>query len=182
MSCSAQRWTINITGLQPLSVQADKAILQALESAGGRYFFKDDILHVFNSPLKAFTFDATECPDLFPPLAVLAAYANGRSVIKGAGRLTHKESNRALTLQEEFGKLGIKIELFGDEMYIDGGAILNGAAVQSHHDHRIAMALAIAALGANGPVIIEDAEAINKSYPAFYNDLHLLGARVEKKY
>ncbi len=173
---------ISITGLQPLSVQADKTILQALESAGGKYFFEGDLLHVFKSSLKAFSFDATECPDLFPPLAVLAAYANGRSVLKGAGRLTHKESNRALTLQEEFGKLGIRIELSGDDMYIDGGAMLNGATVHSHHDHRIAMALAVAALGSNGPVIIEDAEAINKSYPAFYNDLHLLGARVEKKY
>ena len=65
-------------------------------------------------------------------------------------------------------------------MYIDGGAILHGAIAHSHHDHRIAMAMAVAALGANGPVIIEDAEAINKSYPAFYNDLQLLGARVEK--
>jgi 3-phosphoshikimate 1-carboxyvinyltransferase len=172
---------INITGLQSLSVQADRAILQALESAGGKYIFEDDMLHVFNSPLKPFTFDATECPDLFPPLAVLAAYSNGRSVIKGAGRLTHKESNRALTLQEEFGKLGIKIELSGDDMYIEGGAILNGATVHSHHDHRIAMALAVAALGSNGPVIIEDAEAINKSYPSFYNDLQLLGVRVEKE-
>lgn len=172
---------INITGLQHLSVQADRAILQALESAGGKYIFEDDILHVFNTPLNAFTFDATECPDLFPPLVVLAVYANGRSVIKGVGRLTHKESNRALTLQQEFGKLGIRIELSGDDMYIDGGAILNGTTVHSHHDHRIAMALAVAALGSNGPVIIEDAETINKSYPAFYNDLQLLGVRLEKE-
>jgi 3-phosphoshikimate 1-carboxyvinyltransferase len=172
---------IDISGLQTWSVQADKAILQALEAAGGKFIFERDVLRVFTSPLKAFTFDATECPDLFPPLAVLAAYANGRSVIKGAGRLIHKESNRALTLQEEFGKLGTRIELSGDEMYIDGGAKLNGAIIHSHHDHRVAMAMAVAALGANGPVIIEEAEAINKSYPAFYTDLHLLGARVEKR-
>ncbi|MGL6269411.1 MAG: 3-phosphoshikimate 1-carboxyvinyltransferase, partial [Chitinophagaceae bacterium] len=173
---------ITITGLQPFSVQADKAILQAIESAGGKYFFKEDDLHVFKSPLKAFSFDATECPDLFPPLAVLAAYAEGRSVIKGTGRLTHKESNRALTLQEEFGKLGIRIDLEGDEMFIEGGGVLTGGNTHSHHDHRIAMALAVAALGANGPVIIEDAEAINKSYPAFYTDLHLLGASAEKEF
>lgn len=168
-----------ISGLQPWSVQADKAILQALEAAGGRYVFEEDILHVFASALQPFSFDATECPDLFPPLVALAAYANGKSVIKGAERLTHKESNRALTLQEEFGKLGIRITLSGDDMYIDGGGILNGAITHSHHDHRIAMALAIAALGANGPVVIEEAEAIKKSYPAFYDDLHLLGVRVE---
>jgi 3-phosphoshikimate 1-carboxyvinyltransferase len=171
---------LSISGLQPWSVQADKAILQALDVAGGRYVFEEDILHVFASRLKPFSFDATECPDLFPPLVALAAYADGKSVIKGAERLTHKESNRALTLQEEFGKLGIRITLSGDEMFIDGGGILNGALTHSHHDHRIAMALAIAALGANGPVVIEEAEAINKSYPAFYDDLHLLGVSVEK--
>jgi 3-phosphoshikimate 1-carboxyvinyltransferase len=171
---------ISISGLQQGSVQADKAILRALEEAGGRYAFEQDMLYVHASALKPFNFDATECPDLFPPLAALAAYANGRSVIKGASRLTHKESNRALTLQEEFGKLGIRIILSGDEMFIDGGTPLTGARTHSHHDHRIAMAMAVAALGAKGPVIIEEAEAINKSYPAFYSDLQLLGARVEK--
>jgi 3-phosphoshikimate 1-carboxyvinyltransferase len=171
---------LSISGLQPWSVQADKAILTALEAAGGKYVFEEDILHVFASKLKPFSFDATECPDLFPPLVALAAYAEGKSVIIGAERLTHKESNRALTLQEEFGKLGIRIELFGDEMHIAGGGILNGAITHSHHDHRIAMALAVAALGANSQVIIQDAEAINKSYPAFYDDLLLLGVSVKK--
>jgi 3-phosphoshikimate 1-carboxyvinyltransferase len=171
---------ISITGLQPDSVQADKAILQALEAAGGKFVFEEDELHVFRSPLKAFTFDATECPDLFPPLAVLASYATGRTLIKGATRLAHKESNRALTLQEEFGKLGIQITLAGDEMYIHGSTPLSGGHTRSHHDHRIAMAMAIAALGATGPVTVADAEAINKSYPAFYSDLQLLGAKVDQ--
>ena len=171
---------IIIKGLQVESVQADRAILQALEAAGGIYSFDKDLLYVQASKLRPFTFDATECPDLFPPLAVLAAYAKGMSVIKGAKRLTHKESNRALTLQEEFEKLGIRIIINEDEMFIEGGGPLHGATTHSHHDHRIAMAMAVAALGATGPVVIEDAEAINKSYPAFYTDLQLLEARVEK--
>jgi 3-phosphoshikimate 1-carboxyvinyltransferase len=170
---------LSITGLQSLSVQADKAILQALEAAGGKFVFEEDELNIFSSPLKAFSFDATECPDLFPPLAVLASYASGRSVIKGTSRLAHKESNRALTLQEEFGKLGIRITLAEDEMYIEGGTPLSGGQTHSHHDHRIAMAMAVAALGATGPVTVADAEAINKSYPAFYTDLQLLGAGVD---
>ena len=171
---------ISITGLQPFSVQADKAILQALEAAGGKFVFEEDELHVFRSPLKAFSFDATECPDLFPPLAVLASYASGHSVIKGTTRLAHKESNRALTLQEEFGKLGIRVTLAEDEMYIDGGRPLSGGHTHSHQDHRIAMAMAVAALGATGPITVTDAGAINKSYPAFYSDLQLLGAKVDK--
>jgi 3-phosphoshikimate 1-carboxyvinyltransferase len=74
--------------------------------------------------------------------------------------------------------MGIKIELDGDMMYVHGGSVLNGAEVYSHHDHRIAMAAAVAALCANGPVIINDAEAINKSYPDFYHHMISLGAKI----
>jgi 3-phosphoshikimate 1-carboxyvinyltransferase len=134
---------------------------------------------VEKSHLKAFVFDATECPDLFPPLVALAAVCAGVTVISGASRLTHKESNRALTLQEEFGKLGVKISLDGDLMMIEGVEQLKGAITHSHHDHRIAMACAVAALRADGPVTIEEAEAINKSYPDFYDDIRALGADIQ---
>jgi 3-phosphoshikimate 1-carboxyvinyltransferase len=86
-------------------------------------------------------------------------------------RLTHKESNRALTLQDTFGKMGIQIELQDNLMLIHGGTPITGAEVHSHHDHRIAMAAAVAALCANAPVKIADADAINKSYPDFYKHL-----------
>ncbi len=128
--------------------------------------------------LKAFVFDATDCPDLFPPLVALASYCAGTTVIKGVSRLAHKESNRGLTLQDEFGKMGVKIELDGDIMRIYGGEGVNGATVHSRHDHRIAMACAVGALKAKGAVRIEEAEAINKSYPDFYEHLALLGATV----
>ncbi len=100
--------------------------------------------------MKAFDFDATDCPDLFPPLVALASYCKGQTKIKGVNRLTHKESNRRLTLQEEFGKMGVKIEVNDDVMIIHGGSKVNGANVHSHHDHRIAMACAVAALKAEG--------------------------------
>ncbi|MEO6355040.1 MAG: 3-phosphoshikimate 1-carboxyvinyltransferase, partial [Ferruginibacter sp.] len=93
-------------------------------------------------------------------------------------RLAHKESNRGLTLQEEFGKMGIKITLQDDLMLIEGGHGVTGASVHSHHDHRIAMACAVAGLKASGATIIEEAEAINKSYPDFYEHLKQLGATV----
>ena len=97
-------------------------------------------------------------------------------MIEGVHRLTHKESNRALTLQEEFAKMGIEITLQDDYMVIKGGTGIKAASTHSHHDHRIAMACAVAALGAEGPVTIADAEAVNKSYPGFYNDLRTLNA------
>ena len=128
--------------------------------------------------LRPFCFDATHCPDLFPPLVALAAYAHGTSVIEGCERLLHKESNRALTLQQEFAKLGVVIALKDNKMMIEGSGTVNAAQVFSHNDHRIAMACAVAALGAKGAVDIEAAEAINKSYPAFLNHLQLAGIMV----
>ncbi|HRA12679.1 MAG TPA: 3-phosphoshikimate 1-carboxyvinyltransferase, partial [Chitinophagaceae bacterium] len=125
-----------------------------------------------------FYFDATDCPDLFPPLVALAAYCNGDSTIKGVSRLAHKESNRAITLQEEFGKMGVKIDLTDDIMTVHGGIGVKGATVHSRHDHRIAMACAVAALKAEGETTIEEAGAVKKSYPDFYNDLEKLGADV----
>jgi len=101
-------------------------------------------------------------------------------VIEGVGRLAHKESNRALTLQEEFGKLGIEITLQDDLMLVKGTAKLTGAKVHSRHDHRIAMACAVAALKATGETNIEEADAINKSYPNFYEHLQKLGVVLQK--
>ncbi|MDR0688417.1 MAG: 3-phosphoshikimate 1-carboxyvinyltransferase, partial [Prevotellaceae bacterium] len=94
---------------------------------------------------------------------------------KGVSRLAHKESNRALTLQKEFGCLGIEIQLRGDEMLITGGSI-SGGCVSSHNDHRIAMALATAGLRASGNVVIAQAESVDKSYPEFWEALERLAA------
>ena len=170
-----------IRGLDPDSAQADKAILQALQDAGVPVFTgKNEIRIGDDQPaqLKSFHFDATDCPDLFPPLVALAAVCPGSSFIKGVSRLAHKESDRALTLQEEFGKLGVDILINGDIMGIKGTDSLHAATVHSRHDHRIAMATAVAALRSTGPVQIEKADAINKSYPAFFKDLSLLGVSV----
>lgn len=169
---------ISIQGMRADSVQADMKILEAIKDAGAKLRFEDGVYHVGPADLSAFQFDATECPDLFPPLVALAAYCTGNTVIKGALRLTHKESNRALTLQDVFGKMGVQIELDGDLMVVHGNRNLKGARVHSHHDHRIAMAAAVAALGADGDVLIEEAEAINKSYPDFYEHLKALGTSI----
>lgn len=169
---------IVVKGLDVFSPQADKAVLQALMDCGCIISIQPEQIEIGPAPLKPFHFNATECPDLFPPLVALAAYCNGKTVIEGTSRLTHKESNRAITLQEEFAKLGVTIELQDDLMIIHGGGGLKGATVHSRHDHRIAMACAVAALKADGDVLIEEAEAINKSYPDFYEHLKVLGANV----
>jgi 3-phosphoshikimate 1-carboxyvinyltransferase len=167
-----------VTGLDVFSTQADKAVLQALMQAEAAISVTEEQIEIKESKLKAFHFNATDCPDLFPPLVALAAYCDGTSVIEGVHRLTHKESNRALTLQEEFGKMGIEISLQDDLMLIKGGGGLKAAEVSSRHDHRIAMACAVAALKADGEVIVDDAEAVNKSYPQFWKHIQELGAEL----
>lgn len=169
---------ITVRGLDIASTQADKAIVQALMQANAGIAIDAKEIQLHPAVLTAFEFDATDCPDLFPPLVALAAYCKGVTRVKGVSRLAHKESNRGLTLQEEFGKMGVVIHLDGDIMHIEGGKELKGAAVSSRHDHRIAMACAVAALKATGETSIEHAEAVNKSYPDFYNDLRALGATV----
>ena len=172
---------IVVEGLDPFSTQADKAVLQALIDAGCQISIQPNKIEIAPLPLKAFHFNATDCPDLFPPLVALASYCKGKTVIEGVSRLAHKESDRALTLQQEFGKLGVSITLQDDLMIIEGGKGVHGGAVHSRHDHRIAMACAVAALKADGVVDIEEADAINKSYPHFFKDLSYLNAVVEYK-
>lgn len=167
---------ITVTGLNSHSTQADKAILDALEKANAAIITGEQEIQVRRSALRAFEFDATDCPDLFPPLAALAAYCDGDTAIKGVHRLTHKESNRALTLQEEMAKMNVPVLLHDDVMIIKGGNEVKGGTVHSHNDHRIAMACAVAALRANGSTVIEQAMAVKKSYPDFYEHLKAAGA------
>ena len=111
---------ITIKGLDTASTQADKAIMQALKDSGATNTEMDGAITIGPAALKAFHFDATDCPDLFPPLVALASYCEGVTTIEGVSRLAHKESDRGLTLQEEFGKMGITIGLNGDSMRVNG--------------------------------------------------------------
>ncbi len=170
--------SITVRGLDLSSTQADRAIMDALMSANAAIAMEAKGIQAHPGGLRGFEFDATDCPDLFPPLVALAAYCEGITKIKGVSRLKHKESNRAVALQDEFDKMGIWIDLEDDIMIINGGGVVKGADVSSHHDHRIAMACAVAALKANSETVIEEAMAVKKSYPDFYNDLKSLGANV----
>jgi 3-phosphoshikimate 1-carboxyvinyltransferase len=168
-----------VRGLRSDSMQSDKSIVNALEKAGAQIISDEDQIEITRSELKAFEFDATESPDLFPPLVALASYCEGISTIKGVSRLIYKESDRAKALMEEFGKMGIKIEIKDDLMHVIGGKP-QGARVESHDDHRIAMAIAVASLGATGKVSIRDSQCVAKSYPGFFDDLRHVGAVVHE--
>jgi len=164
------------------SFQADAAIYDVLDQCGA------DILHdetygdisVRKSIICPFDFDITNTPDLFPPLLLLALRADGESTIRGLNRLKNKESNRAVTFYEEFKKLGAQININGDVMTIHGNYSfkLNGGKVSSHGDHRLAMALSIAALLSDDIVEIDDIECINKSFPTFKKLLNSLQKKI----
>ena len=164
---------ITIKGLQTDSLQADKAILDLLKIISPQSKILPNTIHIKSCNLNAFEFDATNCPDLFPPLVAIAAHSSGKSIIKGVSRLKHKESDRAASLIQEFKKFGIHISINNDYMLIEGGKI-KPASVNSHNDHRIAMALAVASLKAESNITITDAQCVNKSYPRFFSDLEKL--------
>ena len=164
---------VTLTNVSMLSKQADVAVCDALVRAGAAVTSEPNSITVERRDLVAFEFDATQCPDLFPALAALAAAAEGESVIYGTHRLEHKESNRAETIAAEYRKLGIEVRLEGDAMYIKGGNI-RSAETESHHDHRIAMSLAVSALRCDGEVLIHNAECVAKSFPDFFEVLEQL--------
>ena len=170
---------VEVENLDIDSSQADRRILDVLEQYGAKIKMKNNIVKVTKSEMKPFIFDATDSPDLFPPLVVLASYAKGKSRIKGVNRLAGKESNRAEVLVEEFLKVGIKIETDDENMIIQGGTV-TGGTINSRNDHRIAMAAAVAGVGAGGNINIQGYECISKSYPDFFRDYQKTGGKTNE--
>lgn len=136
------------------------------------------------APLKAFNIDASNCPDLFPIVAVLAAFCQGKSRINGVSRLTNKESDRAKSILEMLTAMGVSAEIDGDDLVVEGHSLsqrlinhkngaegdpglLKGGSFTSYHDHRMVMALKVASLGADSPILIDDEECVAKSFPEF---------------
>ncbi|MBE6218291.1 MAG: 3-phosphoshikimate 1-carboxyvinyltransferase [Bacteroidales bacterium] len=170
-----------LRGLDTTSLQADLSIMDILMDAGASLSQVDgdkgDIM-VQRAPLKAFNVDASNCPDLFPIVSVLAALCQGTSRLAGVGRLANKESDRAKAIQEMLVQMGVEVRIVGDEMVIEGhslaqrlltGRLLHGGSYTSHHDHRMVMALKVAALGADGPIEIDDEACVSKSFPQFHD-------------
>ena len=168
---------VTVTNLNTASRQADSVIMDALRLAGADISVSGHSVTCRRSELKPFAFDSTESPDLFPPLAALAIYCNGTSSIRGISRLEYKESDRAITIMNVLGRMGIKTYIQDDDLIIEGGEV-NEAIVSSHNDHRIAMMAAVASLKAKGPVTVTEAKAVAKSYPGFFEDLRKLNVTV----
>ncbi len=170
---------VEVSGLDLTSFQADRKILQALEMSGAEINATNSGIVIRKRHLEAFEFDCTDCPDLFPPLAVLACHCRGISRIWGAGRLRYKESDRARSLMEEFTRLGADVRLKGDSLEIECSG-LRGGKVDAHDDHRIAMALALASINASGDIFLEGSGCVAKSYPDFFEDFARIGGVIDE--
>jgi len=160
---------VTCTGLDLNSSQGDKLILDILNKFGGE-------------KLNGIEIDARDIPDLVPVLAVVGAIAQGTTVISGASRLRGKESDRLAAINAMLKNLGADISETNDGLIINGGNLLKGGEVSACGDHRIAMAAAVAATVCENPVLIRGADAVNKSYPGFFEDFRVLGGRVEIKF
>ncbi len=200
---------VEVQGLDTTSLQADLSIMDILMDAGASLSQLDGDrgnITVQRAPLKAFTVDASNCPDLFPIISVLAAFCQGTSRLAGVGRLANKESDRAKAILEMLTQMGVRASIEDDELLIEGHSLaqrllasgkcstagfahqthapspahahaqatsaapglLHGGRYTSRHDHRMVMALKVAALGADSPIEIDDEQCVSKSFPQFH--------------
>lgn len=170
MSARALGSDIEVTGLDMNSAQGDRAVMRVLDSMRGPA-----------GALRGTCVDAADIPDLVPVLSVVATQAEGETVFFNAGRLRIKECDRLAAMRECLSRLGADIRETEDGLIVRGRTPLHGGEVDSFNDHRIAMSMAVAATIADGPVVIRGAEAVAKSYPAFYEDYEMLGGKVIKE-
>lgn len=168
-------------GLDMCSMQGDKSVIDIIDRMQGNIVISADTVRALPSDTRGTVIDASQCPDLVPVLAVLGALSEGRTEIVNAERLRLKESDRLKAIRSELGKLGACIAENPEGLVINGTKGLKGGRVDSWNDHRIAMALAVAATKCEKPVIISNASCVNKSYPDFWEHYKALGGRVNER-
>jgi 3-phosphoshikimate 1-carboxyvinyltransferase len=171
---------VTVKNLRADSAQGDKYLLNILSKMGCSVEHQKEKIKISrNKELSGITIDMGDYPDLVPTVAVVAAYARGKTKITNIAHLRFKESDRIGDTAAELGKMGIKTEVSDDSIVVYGGKP-KGSELEAHADHRLAMSLATAALFANGSSIINSAEAVSKSYPQFFAELKKLGAKIEE--
>jgi 3-phosphoshikimate 1-carboxyvinyltransferase len=170
--------SITCTGLNMQSRQGDRAVLELLAKFGAHVKTNDSSVTVSGGKLRGIEINAKDIPDLVPILDVIAAATEGTTVIRNAGRLRTKESDRLAAINAVLHAFGADVSETEEGLIIHGSAVFSGGEVSSYGDHRIVMSAAVAATVCAELVVIHGAEAVNKSYPGFFNDLRLLGGSV----
>ena len=160
------------------SIQPDRRVLDFIEKMNGYYTWNNsDIVFHYSNTIGT-NIDVSQCPDIAPILSILGALSTGKTVIENATRLKYKESNRLSSTYETLKKMNVMVEMTDSSLIIEGKPMIDGGIFESFGDHRIVMSIAIAAIKANQNVIIKNADAVNKSYPNFFQDYQNLGGNV----
>ena len=179
LAAAAVGGSVTLTELEAKSLQGDRAILDILRAFGAKAEQSERSVSVSAAPLRGIDWNVSDVPDLVPAIAVAAVSAEGVTRLTGASRLAMKESDRLRGVTDIVNALGGCAECSADEIRIRGTGGISGGAVSSIGDHRMAMMASAMAVRSKGPVSVTGAEAVNKSYPGFYEDLALLGAQVK---
>lgn len=166
---------VRVSGLDPLSCQGDREIIDILRRFGGNVTLHENVYTAKSSSLRGIEVDASQIPDLVPIIATIASVAQGKTVIYGASRLRLKESDRLQSISDMLNTLNADVQITEDGLIINGHPHLKGGRVSSVNDHRIAMSAAVASVVCDSPVIIDQADAVSKSYPSFWDDMKSLG-------
>lgn len=181
LTAGAIKGSIGCQGLDMESAQGDRAIVSLLEEFGAETKMILNQITVTNKEMKGIRIDASQIPDLVPILCIAGAAAEGTTEITNAGRLRMKESDRLAVMAGCLQKIGVEVEEREDGLVITGGCNPpeGEIVIDSHNDHRIVMAMAIAAVSLGVDITIEHADAVNKSYPSFFAELTKLGGVVD---
>ena len=166
---------VSVSGLDPLSCQGDREIIDILRQFGGNVTLHENVYTAKSSSLRGIEVDASQIPDLVPIIATIASVAQGKTVIYGASRLRLKESDRLQSISDMLNTLNADVQITEDGLIINGHPNLKGGRVSSVNDHRIAMSAAVASVVCDSPVTIDQADAVSKSYPSFWDDMKSLG-------
>ncbi|MCD7872279.1 MAG: 3-phosphoshikimate 1-carboxyvinyltransferase [Clostridiales bacterium] len=177
MSAAAVGGEVTLKNLNYNSAQGDKSVVDVMRKFGAEVILKDNCVLCKKGSLRGIEIDCRNIPDMVPAIAVTAAFAKGKTVISGAERLRHKESDRISAVASNLRLMGVSAEETEGGMIITPGNEVLGAEINGYNDHRIVMAFAVAALFAKGKTVITDANSINKSYPEFFDDYNKLGGK-----
>ena len=173
---------VTVTGLSPDTLQGDAVILDLLHRCGAQFTREGDTVTFAKAPLHGVDIDLADCPDLGPVLMVLGLLCEGTTVIRNAERLRLKESDRIAAMEAELRACGGVLESEGGTITVHGCAEHLHAPegiLRGHNDHRVVMSLAVLSAAAGLPLTVDDAEAIQKSWPNFFAAIRPLGVEVE---
>lgn len=176
MSAAAIGGRITLKGLDMHSAQGDKAVCDVMRLFGAEVAADENGVTCAHRELRGIDIDCDDIPDMVPAIAVTAAFAKGKTVIRGAQRLRFKESDRIEAIVSNLKKMGVGVTETADGMIIEPARV-SGAALKGYNDHRIVMAFSVAASFANGGTTIDDAQSVNKTYPSFFDDFKQLGGK-----